>query len=65
LRPGSSGEYLDRNGMKFQDSGQNYPVRISIICTPTYYKVEQIREDEMGGLCGTHGRDEKCVNFRQ
>jgi hypothetical protein len=28
------------------------------------YKGDQIKEDEMGGACGTHGRDEKFIqNF--
>jgi hypothetical protein len=28
--------------------------------TKCYYG-DQIKEDEMGGACSTHGRDEKCV----
>jgi len=22
-----------------------------------------MKEDEIGGTCGTHGRDEKCIHF--
>jgi len=24
---------------------------------------DQIKEDEMGGTCSTHGRGEKCLNY--
>jgi len=27
------------------------------------YASKSIKEDEMGGACGTHGRDEKCVQY--
>jgi hypothetical protein len=26
-----------------------------------YYSGNQIKEDEMGGACGTYGGDEKCI----
>jgi hypothetical protein len=29
----------------------------------TYYYGDQIKEDEMGGACNTHGRDEKCIQI--
>jgi len=26
-----------------------------------YYSGDLIKEDDMGGSCSTHGRDEKCI----
>jgi len=26
-----------------------------------YYSGDQVKEDEMGGACSTHGCDEKCI----
>jgi len=26
-----------------------------------YYKGDQIKQDEMGGACSMHGKDEKCI----
>jgi hypothetical protein len=33
-----------------------------MFCTPNqYYSGDQIRKNEMGGTCGTHGGQEKCI----
>jgi hypothetical protein len=34
-----------------------YGLYCSLIC----YTDDQLKEDEMGGACGTHGREEKCL----
>jgi len=26
-----------------------------------FYALLQVKEDEMGGVCSTHGRDKKCM----
>jgi hypothetical protein len=32
--------------------------------TKLYYYVDEVKDDEMGAICSTHGRDDKCVqNF--
>jgi hypothetical protein len=28
-----------------------------------YYSGEQIKEDEIGGVCSTHGRDKKRIHY--
>jgi hypothetical protein len=28
---------------------------------PKYYQANQIKENEVGGTCGSHGRGEECV----
>jgi hypothetical protein len=39
--------------------GEKYKIRSFIT-----YTLHQIKGDEMGGSCSTHGKDEKCVqNF--
>jgi hypothetical protein len=39
-------------------------MRSFITCTlHQYYSGDQIKEDEMGGACSTHGRDEKCIQY--
>jgi hypothetical protein len=32
-----------------------------IYILPTYYEDYHIKEDNMGGTCKTHRRDEKCI----
>jgi hypothetical protein len=34
---------------------------IIIIINNKYYYANQIKENEVGGICGTHGRGEECV----
>jgi hypothetical protein len=31
------------------------------ILLPKYYKADQIKENEVDGTCGTHGRGKDCV----
>jgi hypothetical protein len=38
-------------------SEELYGLYASLIC----YTDDQIKEDEMGGACGTHGGEEKCL----
>jgi hypothetical protein len=49
---------------KWQEAGENCIMRIFIIVLFTrYYLGGQIKEDEMGGVRSTHGRNEKCRNI--
>jgi hypothetical protein len=35
--------------------------RVIFILLPRYYQADQIKEDEVGRTCGTHGRGKECV----
>jgi hypothetical protein len=32
-----------------------------VVCTGQILLRDEIKEDKRGGVCGTHGREEKCV----
>lgn len=54
--------YLHYRPCSLTGAGDKYMMRNFIICTPRhYYWNGQSKEDEMGGECGTCGREEKCV----
>jgi hypothetical protein len=51
---------------KSQEAGEDHIMRSFVICMIEYYQGDQVKEDEMGGLHGMLGRDEKCIqNFDQ
>jgi hypothetical protein len=33
----------------------------NLYTSPDICQADQIKEDEKGGACGTHGRNEKCI----
>ena len=47
-------------GTKWQENGEKCTVRSFMICNP-HQKGNQIKEDEIGRICGMHGREEKCI----
>jgi hypothetical protein len=53
------------SGRKWRGFGEDCIIRIFINVRFTiYYYGVQTKEDEMGGTCSTHGRDEKYIqNF--
>ena len=49
-------------GTRLQESGEDYTTRRFVLGTRNqYYSGDQIRKNEMGGACGTHGGQEKCI----
>jgi hypothetical protein len=56
-------EYLDLRWMKLQDNGGSCTVRSFVFCThPQISLGHQIKGNEVGGTCGTHGRG-MCTGF--
>jgi len=56
---------LDLRVTRYEGIGENYIMRGVIPCTP-HPKIlgAQIVKNEMGGACGTYGREERCIqNF--
>jgi hypothetical protein len=42
---------------------ENSVIRSSVICihSPNIIRINQIKENEMGGVCYMHGSDENCI----
>jgi hypothetical protein len=48
--------------MKWQEAGEDYIMRNFRICKLHKIFLElEVKEDEMGGECSTHGRDEEFM----
>jgi len=57
-------EYLDLKGRKWWETGEDYIIRSFLSCTFHQILLQQSsKEDEMGGACSVHGRDEKHVQI--
>ena len=61
-RTGSWGKYFNLRARKKKEAGENCIIRsLFIVFLSKYNSGDQIKEDEMGGACGTYGGDEKCI----
>jgi len=60
LTTGYRGKYMDVRERKWRGAGED----CKIPCQMLYD--DQVKKDELCGICNTHGRDQKCVqNFSQ
>jgi hypothetical protein len=49
---------------KWWETGEDCIMESFVTCTLHYIlSDDQVQEDEMGGSCSTHRRDEKCVQY--
>jgi len=49
-------------GRKWREAGGDCIISSFLSCTPTKYDTgDQVKDDELDGTCGTHGKYEKCV----
>lgn len=53
--------YWDLRERKSLEDGETY---IGQCVASKYAPILQIKEDGMGEICNTHGRDERCLNSR-
>jgi hypothetical protein len=49
---------LDLRGRKWREAGEDCIMRSFVTC-----KLHQIKEDEIGGACSMHGRDENLEDL--
>jgi hypothetical protein len=56
---------LDLRERKWREAGEDYIMRsfISYKLITRYYSGDDMKEDEIGGTCSTHGRDLKCIQY--
>jgi len=56
---------MDLREKKGRESGEDCIMRsfITFMVHLIYYSGEQTKEGEMSRVCGTHGRDEKCIQY--
>jgi hypothetical protein len=52
---------LGLRGKIEERSGENYVTWSFTISTLKYYSADQVKKNEMGGVCSTYGKQESCI----